>query len=236
MITSKDNDQIKHILKLQTKKHRDLHQAFLVYGEHAIEEAIKQGFEIDIYTSDPNREGTLISESLMKQLSLTDSPLSIIGIVKKKEPQPFSNRILMLDDVQDPGNVGTLIRSAVGFGFDTIIASPNSADFYNEKTIRATQGNLFYANLVRQPLIETLTSLKEQGYKVFTTALGQTATNIKDVSLPEKCVLVLGNEGAGVSKEVMAISDQLVYIQTRDIESLNVAMAGSIIMYEWQVI
>jgi TrmH family RNA methyltransferase len=235
MITSKDNDQIKHILKLQTKKHRDQHQAFLVYGEHALEEAMKQGYEIDIYTSDPTRQGTHISEALMKQLSLTDSPLTVIGIVKKKEPKPYSKRILMLDDVQDPGNVGTLIRSAVGFGFDTIIASPNSADFYNEKTIRATQGNLFYANLIRQPLIETLTSLKEKGYKVFTTALGQTATNIKDVSLPEKCVLVLGNEGAGVSKEVMAISDQLVYIQTRDIESLNVAMAGSIIMYEWQV-
>lgn len=235
MITSKDNDQIKHILKLQTKKHRDLHHAFLIYGEHSVEEAIKQGFEIDIYTSDPTRQGTLISESLMKSMSLTDSPLNVIGIVKKKEPKPFSNRILMLDDVQDPGNVGTLIRSAVGFGFDTIIASPNTADFYNDKTIRATQGNLFYANLIRQPLIETITILKQQGYTIFTTALGQQASSIQSVIVPKKCVLVLGNEGAGVSKEVMALSDQLVYIPTKDIESLNVAMAGSIIMYEWQV-
>ena len=235
MITSKDNDQIKHILKLQTKKHRDLHQAFLVYGTHAVEEAIKQGFEIDVFTSNPNQAGTLISASLMKQLSLTDSPLTVLGIVKNPQPKPLSKRILMLEDVQDPGNVGTLIRSAVGFGFQTIIASDNSADFYNDKTIRATQGNLFYANLLRQPLIETIHHLKQQGYTVYATALGGNALDIKNIQVPEKCVLVLGNEGAGVSKEIMAISDQLIYVKTKDIESLNVAMAGSIIMYEWQV-
>jgi RNA methyltransferase, TrmH family len=235
MITSKDNDQIKHILKLQTKKHRDLHQAFLVYGTHAVEEAIKQGFEIDVYTSNPNQTGTLISEALMKQLSLTDSPLTTLGIVKKPQPKPLSKRILILDDVQDPGNLGTLIRSAVGFGFQTIIASDNSADFYNDKTIRATQGNLFYANLMRQPLIETIQHLKQQGYTIYATALDRDALDIRVVQVPEKCALILGNEGAGVSKEIMALADQLVYIKTKDIESLNVAMAGSIIMYEWQV-
>lgn len=235
MITSKDNDQIKHIIKLQTKKYRDLHQAFLIYGTHAVEEAIQQGFEIEIYTSNPNQSGTLISEALMKQLSLTDSPLSVLGIVKKPQPKPLSRRILILDDVQDPGNVGTLIRSAVGFGFQTIIASDNSADFYNDKTIRATQGNLFYANLLRQPLFETIQDLKQQGYTIYATALGRNAQDIRTVQVPEKCALILGNEGAGVSPKIMAVADQLIYIKTNDIESLNVAMAGSIIMYEWQV-
>ena len=235
MITSKDNDQIKHILKLQTKKYRDQHQAFLIYGEHAISEAKKQGFELDIYTSNLNQSGTLISETLMKQLSVTESPMDVVAIVKKPSSKPISKRILMLDDIQDPGNLGTLIRSAVGFGFQTIIASPNTVDFYNDKTIRATQGNLFYANLLRQPLVETIQELKAHGYTIYTTSLGKKAHSIKQIQPKDKCVLVLGNEGSGVGEAILKISDHLIYIPTKDIESLNVAMAGSIIMYEWQV-
>ncbi|MCU0105447.1 RNA methyltransferase [Acholeplasma vituli] len=235
MITSKDNEQIKFIQKLQTKKHRDLTQSFMIYGEHVIQEAIKQGFELDIYTTNPDHPGTQITESLMKLVSLTETPMMDLAIVKKKEASPYTNRILMLDDVQDPGNLGTLIRSAVGFGFTTIIASNNSADFYNDKTIRATQGNLFYANLIRTDLKSEIESLKKDGYTIFATALHQKAIDIKSIQVPEKAVLVLGNEGAGVSKEILDLSDYCVFIKTKDIESLNVAMAGSIIMYEWQV-
>lgn len=235
MITSKDNDQIKKILKLQTKKYRDQYQAFLIYGEHAIREAEKQGFDMEIYTSNPNQKGSLISEPLMKLISLTETPFDQVAIVKMNAPKPYHNKILVLDDIQDPGNLGTLIRSAVGFGFNTVIASPNTVDFYNDKTIRATQGNLFFANLIKADLGETLTSLKGQGYTIFVTALNQQASEIKTIQVPEKCVLVLGNEGAGVSDQMISLSDQLVFIKTRDIESLNVAMAGSIIMYEWQV-
>lgn len=235
MITSKDNDQIKKIIKLQTKKYRDQFQSFLIYGEHAINEALKQGYDLDIYTSNPNRSGTLISDALMKQLSLTESPMDMVAIAKMNAPKPYSNQILMLDDVQDPGNLGTLIRSAVGFGFKTIITSLNTVDFYNDKTIRATQGNLFYANLIKTSLVESILNLKAQGYTIYVTALGVKATELKQIQKSEKCVLVLGNEGAGVSQALINLADQLVYIHTQDIESLNVAMAGSIIMYEWQV-
>lgn len=235
MITSKDNEQIKHILKLQTKKYRDQTESFVIYGDHTIKEAMKQGFDLEIFTSHPDHPGTLISEALMKHVSLTETPMTDLAIVKKKEVLPYSNRILMLDDVQDPGNVGTLIRSAVGFGFNTIIASNNSSDYYNDKTIRATQGNLFYANLIRTNLKDEIEALKKQGYTIFTTALNSKAIDIKNIKVPEKCVLVLGNEGAGVSDDILKQSDHWVYIKTKDIESLNVAMAGSIIMYEWQV-
>ena len=235
MITSKDNDQIKKILKLQSKKYRDQYQAFLIYGDHAIKEAEKQGFDMEIYTSNPNQKGNLISEPLMKLISLTETPFDQVAIVKMNEPKPFTNKILMLDDIQDPGNLGTLIRSAVGFGFNTILASPNTVDFYNDKVIRATQGNLFFANLIKADLITTIHSLKNDGYTIFITALNHQASEIKAIQVPAKCVLVLGNEGAGVSEQIMGLSDQLVYIKTNDIESLNVAMAGSIIMYEWQV-
>lgn len=234
MITSKDNDKIKNIQKLQTKKHRDLTNSFLIYGDHAIEEARKNGYELDLYTSDVTKKGELISDILMKKVSLTETPMDSLAIVKKKEETPYSNRVLMLDNIQDPGNMGTLIRSAVGFGFTTIMSSLNSVDYYHERTIRATQGNLFYANLIKAPLVDRIKALKFLGYDVYVTALNE-ALDVKTVTPKEKCVIVLGNEGSGVSEEILSLATKRVKIKTKDIESLNVAMAGSIIMYEWQV-
>jgi len=234
VITSKDNDKIKYLLKLHTKKYRDQFNAFLVFGDHAIEEAQKQGYQLDFYTSNPDKPGEQISGQLMKLISLTETPMDILGVAKKKQEQPYSKRILMLDGIQDPGNMGTLIRSAVGFGFNTIIASLDSVDFYHERSIRATQGNLFYANLIKAPLKERILALKFLGYKIYVTSLSK-AEDIKSVHPIEKCVVVLGNEGSGVSEAVLALADHRIKIKTSDIESLNVAMAGTIIMYEWQV-
>ncbi len=234
MITSKDNDKIKYLLKLHTKKYRDQFNAFLVFGDHQIEEANKNGYSLDLYTSNPNKKGELISEALMKLVSLTETPMDSLGIAKKKEEVPYSKRILMLDGIQDPGNMGTLIRSAIGFGFNTIISSLDSVDYYHERSIRATQGNLFYANLIKAPLKERIQALKFLGYKVYVTSLKK-SKDIKTISPSEKCVVVLGNEGGGVSQAIIDMADELVRIKTHDIESLNVAMAGTIIMYEWQV-
>lgn len=234
MITSKDNDKIKYLLKLHTKKYRDQFNAFLVFGDHQIEEANKNGYSLDLYTSNPNKKGELISEALMKLVSLTETPMDSLGIAKKKEEVPYSKRILMLDGIQDPGNMGTLIRSAIGFGFNTIISSLDSVDYYHERSIRATQGNLFYANLIKAPLKERIQALKFLGYKVYVTSLKK-SKDIKTICPSEKCVVVLGNEGSGVSQAIIDMADELVRIKTNDIESLNVAMAGTIIMYEWQV-
>lgn len=234
MITSKDNDKIKYLLKLHTKKYRDQFNAFLVFGDHQIEEANKNGYSLDLYTSNPNKKGELISEALMKLVSLTETPMDSLGIAKKKEEVPYSKRILMLDGIQDPGNMGTLIRSAIGFGFNTIISSLDSVDYYHERSIRATQGNLFYANLIKAPLKERIQALKFLGYKVYVTSLKK-SKDIKTINPSEKCVVVLGNEGSGVSQAIIDMADELVRIKTNDIESLNVAMAGTIIMYEWQV-
>lgn len=234
MISSKDNQKIKWLFKLQTKKYRDQSNSFLVYGDHALEEARKNGFAMEVYTSNLNKDGILISEVLMKELSLTETPTDVLAICKKKEYPTLSNKILMLDDVQDPGNLGTLIRSAVGFGFNTIIASLQTVDFYHERTIRATQGNIFYASLIKAPLVERINQLKKLGYKIYATS-SYASTKLKDVKPYEKAVLILGNEGQGVKEELLMMSDERVMIETKSIESLNVGVAGSIIMYEWQV-
>lgn len=231
MIESRQNATIKWLFKLQQKKYRDESGTFLVYGDHSVNEAKKMGMIIEIYTSNYDKEGILISEDLMKKLSSFKSPTDILAVVNKALPKPYSQKILIVDGVQDPGNLGTLIRSAVGFKFTTIIASNDTVDFYNEKTISATQGNLFYANLIRKDLSTAIKNLKEAGYKIIATD-AKNGINLKKINKNDKIGLILGNEGSGIKKEVMALADEYVKINTNNIESLNVAMAGSIIMYE----
>lgn len=230
MITSKDNPQIKYIQKLKQKKYRDQENKFLVFGDHLIQEAIKSQTDIEIYTANENKSGILISESLMRHLSFVDSPQDRLAIVSKPPMKKYAQKILVLEDVQDPDNVGALIRSAVGFGFTTIISSFKSADFYNEKTIRTSQGALFYANLIRTDIIKELQFLKESNYQIIATS-PHTDKDITSIEKTDKIVLVLGNEGSGISKQVEALSSNLVKINTKTIESLNVSVAGAICMY-----
>lgn len=230
MITSKDNQQIKYIHKLKQKKYRDQKNKFLIFGDHLIEEAKKANIKLEIYTSNPKKEGTLISHELMKYLSFLDSPQDILAIVEKQPQKPYTNKILILEDVQDPDNVGALIRSAVGFGFETVISSLKSADFYNEKTIRTSQGTLFHANLIRKNVIEEITQLKHLNYKIIVTS-PHTNKDIKSLKVKDKVVLVLGNEGSGISDEVFHLADEVVKITTTTIESLNVSVAGAIAMF-----
>lgn len=231
MIESRQNTKIKWLFKLQQKKYRDESGTFLVYGNHAVDEAIKTGRVVETYTSNSNKEGILISEDIMHKLSLFKSPTDILAIVNKVEPTTYSDKILIVDGIQDPGNLGTLIRSAVGFNFSTIIASNDTVDFYNEKTISATQGNLFYANFIRKDLFSEIKNLKEMGYKIIATDANN-GKNLKKASKNDKIGLILGNEGTGIKEEIKALADEYVKINTNNIESLNVAMAGSIIMYE----
>lgn len=231
MIKSRQNLQIKKLYKLKQKKYRDETSSFLISGEHAISEALKCEYLLTIYTYNKEKEGILIAEEFVKELSEVISYPERIAVVKKPLIKPYCNKILMLDGIQDPGNLGTLIRTAVGFGFTTIIASGDTADYYNSKTIRATQGNLFYANLIKTNLQEEILKLKEKGYKILVTS-SKEGQNIKTVKKLEKVVLVLGNEGLGVSEEVISLSDLQIFVKTENIESLNVSTAGAIIMYE----
>ncbi|NLN50633.1 MAG: RNA methyltransferase [Acholeplasmataceae bacterium] len=231
MIESRQNPKIKWLFKLQQKKYRDQSNSFLIYGDHAIEEALKSDSNIEIYTSNKRKKGILISEALMKELSTVKSFHDRLAIALKPEIKPYSKKILLLDGVQDPGNLGTLIRSAVGFGFKTIIANYQTVDFYNDKTVRATQGNLFHANLIKADLKEEIKVLKGLGYQIIGSA-PKAEVEIKNFQRGAKLGLILGSEGSGISQELLAEIDVFVKIPTTKIESLNVAMAGTIMMYE----
>ncbi len=237
IITSLENKEIKRLSKLNQRKYRDQEEEFLVEGEHLVEEAYKSNLLKKIILTEDievniDIEKIYVTKEIMKKLSSLDTSPNIIGLCKKKKDQEIGKNILILDDIQDPGNLGTIIRSAVAFNIDTIILSDNTVDLYNSKVLRGTQGMLFHINIIRRNLKEELMSLKENNYTIFTTNV-ENGTDIKEVKIPEKYALIMGNEGKGVNKEIEDFADKKIYIKTNKIvESLNVGVATSILLYE----
>jgi RNA methyltransferase, TrmH family len=230
MITSKQNKTFKLYKSLMLKKYRDLHDLFLVYGKHIIDVAKENHAIVEVITSNPNLEGTLYSEELFKELQQTETYIDQIGVCKKQKSKIESNQVLVLDDIQNPDNFGALIRSAAAFGFLHIIISLQSADLYNEKTIRASKGAIFYVNVERKPLDEAIIELKNQGYVIVCSD----AHGDKKLIKYHQIALILGNEGHGVSESIKNLADAFVTIETNLIESLNVSVAGGILMHEWR--
>lgn len=231
MITSKQNSKFKVWMKLKTKKYRDEYARFLVFGNHQIQKAKEAQLIEEIVTSNEHVDGTLIDISLMKELQMAETFFDTFAVCKFNHKKVNSSRILFLDDIQDPDNLGALIRSAAAFGFHQVVASHKSADFYNEKTIRAAKGSIFDVELKRGPLKDFIETYRALGYII----IGADAhANNQDIA-SEKLGLVLGNEGHGLSDEVKGLCDGFYTIQTQSVESLNVSVAGGILMHQWRV-
>ena len=236
-ITSLSNEHIKELSKLKTKKYRDEAHLYLIEGFHLVEMASDDLIEVLITNEKdvPNNVSkdliTIVSLPIIEKLSQTKNPEPIIGVCKyKKESNIIGNRILMLDNLQDPGNIGTLIRSSLAFNIDTVILSNDSVDRYNDKLIRSTQGAIFKTNIVVGNLLDSINELKKQNILIIGTSL-ENAHAINNVKKVDKYAIILGNEGNGVRKEILKMTDINVKIPMEDkIESLNVSVAGGIIM------
>ena len=239
VIESVDNKKIKELRKLKTKKYRDEEKKFLVEGIHLVKEAYDSGSLIEVLLLegddiDFNANVTYVSESIMKSLSDLETPYNIIGICNYPKEKEIGNKVLMLDEIQDPGNLGTIIRSSVAFNIDTIILSKTSVDVYNSKVLRGCQGMNFHINIIRDDLIENIKNLKSKGYRVYTTDVNG-GKELKSIKSPDKYVIIMGTEGNGVSFEASDLSDERIYINMNEnCESLNVAVATSIILYEFK--
>lgn len=237
LYSSTENKKIKEIKKLYTKKYRDLSDLFIIEGEHLVIEAYKKGLLKEVLLEENTKldidvEKNYVTQNVLKYISNLDTPSKIIGICEKIKEKKLGNRILMLDDIQDPGNLGTIIRSAVAFNIDTIILSENTVNLYNPKVLRATQGMIFNINIIIKDLVEFITILKKEKYKIMSTKVTD-GKNIKNVEKGEKFVIIVGNEGKGVRKQLIDMSDEFIYIpMNKDCESLNVGVATSIILYE----
>ena len=234
MYTSTNNDFIKRIKKLNEKKYRDIYNEFLVEGEHLVLEALKNNIIKHIIVQDDYNfdydDKIIVNNKVMKYISNLDNPSGIIGVCEKNNNKQIGNKLLILDNIQDPGNLGTIIRSAVAFNFDTIILSKDTVDLYNSKVIRATQGMLFKINIIITEIDEFINNL--DGYSIIGTDVVN-GKNIKDFKNLEKFAIIMGNEGKGVSEKIKKLCSDNIYIPiSSTCESLNVGVAASIIMYE----
>ena len=231
MITSVDNKKIIEVSKLNNKKYRT--EYFLVEGEHLVEEAYKKGILKEVYSLNevdyPNT--FIVNEKVMRKISNLDTIPNIVGVCKKIEEKELGNKLLILDNIQNPGNLGTIIRSAVAFNIDTIILSNDTVDLYNPKVIRATEGMIFNINIISRDLYSFINSIKSE-YKIYGTNV-KDGINVKNVAKSEKYAIIMGNEGKGVKKELQELCDENIYIDMNPLcESLNVGVATSIILYE----
>ncbi len=233
MIESLTNSRVKYATKLKQKKYRTETNQFLVEGEHLVEESIKSGLAEYIFTTVEKQYGKvpsyLVSPEVFLKLSDLNNAEGVIAVSNKNTNHGLSSNILILDGIQDPGNLGTLIRSAAAFGFKTII-SENSVDYYNEKVIRSSQGAVFYTNLFEKSLTEFIQTHKE--YTYFGTNV-LSGTDLKKVDFQkDKIAIILGNEGSGVREEIQNLLNVNIHIPMLKTESLNVGVAGGILMYE----
>lgn len=238
LITSVHNEHIKELVKLKEKKYRDQADCFLVETKHLVLEAYKAGLIKELIL-EQNELFPLdvpilyVSKEVLKKLSSVDSPSKVMAVVyKKKEVREYGEKVLILDRIQDPGNLGTIIRSAVAFNIDTIICSPDTVDFYNPKVVRASQGMLFHIPIFVENTNKLIIKLKKEDYKI----VGTKVTNGEDVrkaSIYSHFALVIGNEGQGISKDIEDLCDEYLYIRMNETcESLNASVAASILLYE----
>ena len=247
-IESKNNNLFKEIKKLKEKKHRIKSNKYLIEGLRFVEEAIKSKVSIDsiIFTESfkeknpdlflkiyENIKLIQMNETLLKQLCSTENPQGIVGVINMQNKELKSGELVVLvDKVQDPGNMGTIIRTAHAAGAAGIVMTKGTVDIYNDKTLRSTMGSIFYIPIVEDNSLDFVKSLKKEGYKLVVSSL-QGKNNFFEENLQGKVMIAVGNEGNGVSDEVYDIADIKVKIpMPGEAESLNVAVATSIMIYE----
>lgn len=230
-ITSLKNDKVKYWVNLKNKKFRDQEKVFLVEGDHLISEAKKYGEILEYISITDEQADYFVTKEIMQKISSQKSISNSVAVVKFLKPKEISSRILILDNLQDPGNLGTIIRSAVAFNFTDIILSNESVDIYNSKVIRATEGMLFKVNVLRKDIKLFISELKEKNYQIVGTDV-ENGKTIKDV-LKENVAIIIGNEGSGVRKEILDLCDFSINLKMNaGCESLNAGVCASIIMYE----
>jgi len=250
VITSKDNEIVKHIRKLREKKEREEAGEFIVEGIKMLEEAVREKARIkmivvseelnqnpipqDVLYKVAKEKLIYVSESVFKTLTDVNSPQGILAIIEKNQTKEidFSQDLfLILDNIQDPGNMGTILRTADSVNLKQVIVPKGNADCYNPKVVRSTMGAIFRVSVIEvEDLSKSIKEMKKHKIQILVTAL-ETKDSIYDVDY-KRSAIVIGNEGNGVSKEVLELADKKIKIpMPGKTESLNAAVATGIILY-----
>lgn len=254
LITSKDNEIVKHIKKLADKKYRDQNNCYIIEGIKLVEEAIQEEALIEkIVICEESTKTAEISKNLMYEIAKYDciyvtekifktisqvmNPQGILAVIKKNKERPLINYnediIVALDDIQDPGNLGTILRTVDSVGLKQLIVSKGTADVYNPKVVRSSMGAIFRVEVIEvENLKETIEIIRRNNYNLLVTSL-QTENSVYDIDYNKK-VIVIGNEANGVSKEIQDMADQKIKIpMLGKTESLNASVATGVILYEY---
>lgn len=240
VITSLENDRIKKYVKLQRKKNRDLENLYIVEGDHLVIEADKAGVIEEIILLDGEEyiydyPVYYVTNDILNKISTMDTAPRIMAVCRKNSNNfIIGKRVLVLDGVQDPGNLGTIIRSSLAFDVSTIVLLENSVDLYNPKVLRATQGMYNYINIVNKTFDDVYKYAKDNEIKIYGTSVvnGVDASTL-DLRDRNSYCLIMGNEGQGIRDEIFEKCDKNLYIKMNDkVESLNVGVACSILLYE----
>lgn len=258
IITSRSNPMVVLSASLKEKKYRDENKLFLVEGIKLCREAIASKIEIaHIFATQKNlrlftelyeKEKVIeVSESVLEKISTEKAPQGVICVAKYIDKihninkiynmddfRSGNHRVMILSSIRDPGNLGTVIRTAAAFGIDELILSRDCADIYNPKTVRAAMGTLFKQKIsYTDDLCGAVRILKESGYGVFSAVLDRESVKLDEMKIDRKTVFVIGNEGHGVSTEIINASTGKVYIPMSDgVESLNAAAAAAVFMWQ----
>ena len=236
LITSKDNSKIKHVRKLLNRKDSLSEGLFIIEGENLVEEAIKNNLLVELYILDgiDNRfsfECNYVTLDVMKSISNLSSTPRIIGISKYINKSKLGSRIVLLDEVQDPGNVGTIIRNCVAFGIDTLVLSKNSVNPYNEKVLRSKGGMIYNINIIIDDLENVIEEIKSKNIKVYGTSL-KSSVGLETIEKSEEYAIIFGNEGNGISSKILSKCDKNIRIDmSKSCESLNVSVSSGIVLY-----
>ncbi|WP_147532574.1 TrmH family RNA methyltransferase [Bacillus marasmi] len=244
-IHSVKNPQIKEWKKLLTKKERDKTGTFLIEGYHLVEEALKQenvitelivneAAELPPHWNYGSIPVTTVTEEVIKTLSDTETPQGVIAVCRQEQVSldvSSAKTFLLIDAVQDPGNVGTMIRTADAAGIDGVIVGKGSVDVYNPKVLRSAQGSHFHLPIITGDLNNWIETLQQKGIPVYGTSL-ENGQNYREVTPTHEFALIVGNEGSGVAKELLQQTTSNLYIPIHGkSESLNVAVATGILLY-----
>ncbi len=237
------NNKIKETVKLHQKKYREESGLYICEGNKIFQELISSKTEIKEVFTTKDIDKTLncpvykVTEDVMKKISTTDSPCEVLAVVKKTETDikkfQTSKKIILLDSVSDPGNLGTIIRSAAAFNIDGIILYGNCVDLYSSKVIRSSAGNYFKTPIISVKSKEELIKLFPNHQIVATALSKKNNISINECAHFNKYIIMFGSEATGLSQELIEIADKNIKLQmAKNVESLNISVSVSIILYE----
>lgn len=255
MITSKANAQLKNIRKLldSTKARRE-QALFVVEGIKMVEELpphlaehvyasesfVKESGQGEAYYQQKYKAFDVVSDDVFKTISDTITPQGILAVVRKDDmkkeklslPADDGREIvLLLDDIKDPGNLGTIIRTAEAAGVSKVYMSLGCVDVYNPKVIRSTMGSIFRVPVAALLLPEKIKKLKNEGFRIYAAALDG-AVFLNDAEFEKKTAVIIGNEACGISGEILSLADEKIKIpMSGKVESLNAAISAAVILY-----